>query len=347
MPVFRKQRPPGFILKRRPYPTTGSGIFSRNSAKTVRVAETLSYRSSGKIILTGEYLVLYGADSFAVPTIPGQVLRIEDGGPAHELAWDTRIRGRDWFRLKLDTDRFEIIDTNAHGIATQLIRLLRAAVSINGSTSWLQGKHAKAEIEFDMGWGLGSSSSLISNIAYWAEIAPFDLYRAVSSGSGCDIAASRTDGPLIYNLREGIPTSRKVVYKPEYLDKLGFAWLGRKQDSACSVKSFLDKAMVRQADIDRISELGSAFPGAANLEALGQVIHEHEMILGGILERTPVRQALFPDYTGAVKSLGAWGGDLVLFTAPSGWEEAAGYFKRKGLELIFRFTELVQNKEHR
>jgi len=49
----------------------------------------------------------------------------------------------------------------------------------------------------------------------------------------------------------------------------------------------------------------------------------------------------FSDYWGCVKSLGAWGGDFVLATTDRSEEETRNYFKSKGLDVIFRYDELI------
>ena len=64
----------------------------------------------------------------------------------------------------------------------------------------------------------------------------------------------------------------------------------------------------------------------------------HEALLSNILSLTPVKKALFPDYPGSIKSLGAWGGDFILATA----EEAPdAYFRNKGYETIIPYQKMV------
>ena len=52
-----------------------------------------------------------------------------------------------------------------------------------------------------------------------------------------------------------------------------------------------------------------------------------------------VKECLFPDYKGTVKSLGAWGGDFVL--AISETEDIPNYFLSKGFDICIPYDEIV------
>ncbi len=301
------------------------------------------YHSSGKLLLTGEYLVLHGASALAVPTRLGQLLEIRSGRERGILSWETRIRGRHWFSMEMDTATYRITRTNLPVIGERLVHMLREAAILKGSGDWLENSRAKADIEFDMEWGLGSSSSLISNIAYWSEVDPFLLHGKVSGGSACDIAAARSGGPVLYMLDRGSPKFREVTFRPPYLDRVGFVYLGRKQKSSQGVRSFLKNAPVRQDDILKVSEISRHIMEAGNLDEFEDLVRQHEGILSGILDRVPVQEALFPDFKGVIKSLGAWGGDFALFTCRQGWTASRNYFEKKGLTNVFKYPELVKS----
>ena len=68
----------------------------------------------------------------------------------------------------------------------------------------------------------------------------------------------------------------------------------------------------------------------------------HERIISRCIGQEPV-QKHFPDFEGALKSLGAWGGDFIL--AATEWDESQvkAYFKGKGLDAVFGYKELVLN----
>ena len=63
--------------------------------------------------------------------------------------------------------------------------------------------------------------------------------------------------------------------------------------------------------------------------------------MSGILETPNLKQAIFLDFPGAVKSLGAWGGDFVLMTWRRDLSELKQYLNRKSLDVVFRFDKIV------
>ena len=68
-----------------------------------------------------------------------------------------------------------------------------------------------------------------------------------------------------------------------------------------------------------------------------QLLMAHERIISSIIGLPTVKDLLFPDFSGTVKSLGAWGGDFVLATGPIDTME---YFREKGYSTIIPFTEM-------
>ncbi len=62
-------------------------------------------------------------------------------------------------------------------------------------------------LDFPRDWGLGSSSTLINNVAQWAQVDPFDLHFKVSNGSGYDIACANEDSPIVYSTQNQIQTT--------------------------------------------------------------------------------------------------------------------------------------------
>lgn len=54
-----------------------------------------------------------------------------------------------------------------------------------------------------------------------------------------------------------------------------------------------------------------------------------------------IKDQNFPDFQGEIKSLGAWGGDIVLATASNGKEALESYFKAKGYEKVIPYAELI------
>ena len=65
---------------------------------------------------------------------------------------------------------------------------------------------------------------------------------------------------------------------------------------------------------------------------------QHENEISKALGIPPIKTKLFPDYPGAIKSLGAWGGDFILVT---GNETSIDYFREKGYDTIIPYTGMI------
>ncbi len=300
------------------------------------------FRSNGKLMLSGEYLVLHGAWSLAVPTVLGQSLRVKEIDRAGTLLWKTKVVSKPWMDCEIDPDSWQVIHTDEPDKAKKLVQVLKAASEIKGETEWLKGKEVVSEIEFDIEWGLGSSSSLISNIAWWAGIDPFRLSRSVSGGSGYDIACARSDQPLLYRTGDFEPRYKPIDFLPPFHEQLAFVYLGKKQDSASSIRNYLNKALVMEKDISNISAITEKLCRTGQLDEFEDLMREHENILSHILGLPPVKQGLFQDYHAGVKSLGAWGGDFVMITMHQEWPRVKAYFSAKGMEAVIPYHKMVK-----
>ena len=75
-----------------------------------------------------------------------------------------------------------------------------------------------------------------------------------------------------------------------------------------------------------------------HFEAFGKYLKQHEELLSEVLGVTPVKEQLFPDYFGTIKSLGGWGGDFVLAT---GDKKTPDYFKAKGFDVVISYQDMV------
>ena len=124
------------------------------------------FRSNGKLLFTGEYLILKGAKALAVPTSFSQQLEISEQANSL-LSWESFFQHKLWFRGTFSIPNLEVIESNHSEIAQRLVHLLKNARNIkpeflNGET----GYKVTSKADFKSNWGLGSSSSLISNISY-------------------------------------------------------------------------------------------------------------------------------------------------------------------------------------
>ena len=293
-------------------------------------------------MLSGEYLVLKGAKAFAVPVNFGQSMLVQKENE-EGILWESYADGYLWFSAWIKTKTFEIIETSDIEVSQRLVKILKAADQLSGGFIGKQnGIKIINHADFNLNWGLGSSSTLISNIAWWANIDPFDLHFAVSGGSGYDIACARSEGPLFYYLDNKNPKTEKVDFNPEFLNNICFVWLGKKRNSADEVSSF---GMIKKRlhnEIAEISQLSDNIAYAPTLEDFEYYLKEHELIISTILKKKPVKEKLFHDYFGEIKSLGAWGGDFIMVTTDRPFSNVKAYFGNRGLNTIIPFKDMVR-----
>ena len=77
---------------------------------------------------------------------------------------------------------------------------------------------------------------------------------------------------------------------------------------------------------------------AKTLKEFALALQNHEIKLSNILELLTVNEALFPDFDGVIKSLGAWGGDFVMSISN---ENPTNYFKTKGFEVVIPYDDMI------
>jgi mevalonate kinase len=300
------------------------------------------FYSNGKLLLSGEYLILDGATGIALPTTFGQEMCVKKLDREGVLFWESLDESGDsWFEGKFNLPNLKLISfTGQEKVARTLQRILLEAKKAN-STFLVgdEGIHVTSKLQFPRDWGLGSSSTLINNIAQWSDNNPFELLFNSFGGSGYDIACAKVDQPITYALDHGSPKFESVKFDPNFKDQLYFVHLNKKQVSSESIKAYKMKK-VEQSIIKDISILSEKLLSAATINAFNDLLKEHESIVSKILDIEPVQQRLFPDYKGQIKSLGAWGGDFIL---ASGDESTKSYFSTKGFETIIPYTTMIKN----
>ncbi|WP_268223186.1 GYDIA family GHMP kinase [Sinomicrobium oceani] len=302
------------------------------------------FYSNGKLLLTGEYVVLDGALCLAVPTVYGQSLTLSQGTEG-KLSWISKdVNGNHWFSHTFDIET-DILNTGPdtarnEDVIQRLAGLLWAANTINPDfLTDKKGVTVITELGFPRNWGLGTSSTLISNIAAWAHIDPFELLRRTFSGSGYDIACARHHTPILYDIKQEKPTITPVTFAPAFRKNLYFVHLNQKQNSRSGIERYRSREKDKQKTIVTISGLTQEILRSSTLEDFESLITHHEEIIASLIELPTVRERLFPDYPGAIKSLGAWGGDFVMVTAKT---DPGAYFHAKGYHTIIPYSEMVR-----
>ena len=304
---------------------------------------TESYYSHGKLLLSGEYLVLDGATALALPTRPGQWLRVSSSADSG-LRWISKNPdGSVWFETYFEKEAFHN-PGNPEGLPSdirgRLLFILTAALKLNpGFREKLQGARVETLLEFPREWGLGSSSTLISNLGLWAEVNPYALLANTMGGSGYDIASARSEGPLFYTLNpQKGPEITPAPFYPTYADQLFFVYLNQKQDSREGIARYRDRGAPPEQLLRDVSSLSRAIPEAGSLDAFREIIEAHETLIAEILGMETVKRKWFREYPGSIKSLGAWGGDFILAT---GTPQDQEYFREKGYAVIRPYSEFI------
>ncbi|RPH34169.1 MAG: GHMP kinase [Bacteroidales bacterium] len=302
-----------------------------------------TFFSNGNLIITGEYFVLTGAKALAAPLKYGQqmmVTSIINDKPS--LLWKATEQGKPWFNANFNSEDLNIIDSNNDEIALGLQKLLSAALELkpllfNDNTTY----EFSSDIQFSISWGWGSSATLISNIANWAGIDPFELNKQVSSGSGYDIAASNSATPILYQLTKDGRKITPVAFKPEFRENIYFVYLGRKQKTSTSIEKTIE-VIRRENMASTISELTERIATESSLKEFVRCIVEHEIIVSKTLKLPRVKSEYFNDFDGEIKSLGAWGGDFAMVISQLPKKRIKNYFRDKGLETFFGFDEIIK-----
>ena len=306
------------------------------------------YFSHGKLLISGEYVVLDGATAFALPTRFGQSLEVESSEKSG-IRWKSiDEQGKIWFEHTFQKGDFSAefpaeqiaFDSPRKEIGQRLFSVLRAANMLEpGVFSGAEGFDITTKADFPLDWGLGTSSTLIANISKWLKIDAFGLLDMTFGGSGYDIAVAFNAAPITYELHGNDRSVLHTSFNPNFIDQLFFVHLNKKQDSRRSIEDYhsKDKEFVKTT-VEKISVLTHKIITCSELDEFKLLLEIHEKVISHLTGFKMVKSSLFPDYSGAIKSLGGWGGDFILVT---GQEQDMNYFRRKGYETIIPYGEMI------
>ena len=300
-----------------------------------------TFYSNGKLLITGEYLVLDGARAFALPTKFGQNLIVEDG-INQEITWKSYdYDNRLWFE---DIITFsEIINnpvTKIETVKTTLINILHEAYILNPDfINSSEGYKISTQLTFPKNWGLGTSSTLLNNIAQWAKIDAFTLLKNSFGGSGYDIACAQNNTPIVYHLEQNSPIVEITRFNPDFKENIYFVYLNKKQNSKTAINAYYNnKNEHLTKSIAENNKITEAILNAKTVKEFASALEKHEIHLSDILETRTIKENVFSDFNGVVKSLGAWGGDFVMVVSK---ENPSAYFASKGYETILTYDEMI------
>ena len=301
------------------------------------------FYAHGKLLLTAEYFVLDGALALALPTKLGQSLQVIEN-ESNKIEWESfDADGNAWFEGIFDLPFGEFENGTELATGERLAQIFQAIQQQKPAFfQQFQGLQIETHLEFPRLWGLGTSSTLIANLAQWAGIESFTLLKNTFGGSGYDLACATAAGPILYRLVEKRPTahSRRTLFNA-FSKQLYFVYLDKKQDSREGIARYRAKVQHQPELINRISNLTLKYLECENLSHFEALIQEHEAIVAETLELPRARTLYFQDFWGEIKSLGAWGGDFVLATSDRSAEETKFYFNTKGFETVIPYEKLI------
>lgn len=301
--------------------------------------ETTFY-SNGKLLLTGEYLVLDGAKALALPTVYGQNLTIEKNNSS-KISWQSFDSDQTaWISTELQsTDIINNSLDSLNPLEQKLVTILSEAHKLQ--PSFLEnnkGYTIKTQLTFPKNWGLGSSSTLINNLSKWLDINPYELLHKTFSGSGYDIACASNNSPILFSLKKNTPVVEVTHFNPTFAEHLYFVYLNKKQNSRSAIASYYHKQFNLSNTIHQIDAITQQILKTNDLYEFAHLLENHEAIMSNVLEMQTVKETFFSDFKGVIKSLGAWGGDFVLAVAP---EDPTPYFKEKGFDVIIPYHQMI------
>ena len=277
-----------------------------------------------------------------MPVRMGQWMHVRESNGS-EIVWTSHdSNGEVWFKAHFDLLDFEATKTTDDSLAASLRQILKAACRLNSDflSKWKKYR-IDIYLEFNRAWGFGSSSTLISCIAQWAEVNPYILLFNTLGGSGYDVACALADGPILYQLGDNELHISHVDFDPPFAENLYFVYLGNKTDSDDARKHYYKHKANSNGTLKHISDLSEDIIESKTLQEFESHLARHEELIAKSLMLEPVQKRLFSDYWGVVKSLGAWGGDFVLATSDRDQVTTRAYFKEKGLDTVFTLEELL------
>ncbi len=302
------------------------------------------YYSHGKLLLSAEYAVLDGALALALPLKSGQKMVVTQGSTSG-LFWGAQNPQGEWFNARYDGD-LQLLESNNPQTALQLKNILLQALQLAQlSKSKLSGLHIQTTLEFNPAWGWGSSSTLINNLALWLKTDPYQLLALTFGGSGYDIACASASGPLFYRLSTPqLPIVTPAPFSPPFIDRLWVVYLNRKQNSANAISSYNKNKKVNPTILEEISHISHQMAQSTSEDNFMELMSRHEILIKKITGLKTVKDRLFPDFKGAMKSLGAWGGDFILCLSYQKKSDIVNFFQTKGHHTLFSLNEIILNK---
>ena len=302
------------------------------------------FYSNGKLLLTSEYVVLDGIECLALPTKFGQSLTVKKN-QSDEFNWlSYDNKNHIWFK-----EKYTINNRNSlsyHGkkneISDTLLKIFNSIIKLNKLIfNDNIGYDFISKLSFSKNWGLGSSSTLVNNLANWAKVDPYELLKLTFGGSGYDIACANYNKPIQFSNLNNKISVNEINFNPVFKENIFFIYLGEKQNTRDGIEKYRSKKNDLSDEIKKeFININQSLVKTNDIKEFEKYLTRHEFLISTLIGLMPVKEKLFKDYKkGIVKSLGAWGGDFVLVT---GTKTDMQYFTKKGYKIIFKYSQLIK-----
>jgi len=134
---------------------------------------------------------------------------------------------------------------------------------------------------------------------------------------------------------------KEVSFDPVFKENIFFIYLGKKQNSRNGIQKYRSKKNDITNNIrNEFTNINRSILKTKDIKEFEKNLTKHEQLISNLVGLNTVKDELFNDYSkGAIKSLGAWGGDFVLAT---GTKEDMQYFLKKDYKIIFEYSQLIK-----
>lgn len=304
----------------------------------------MNYRFNGKLLITGEYVVLDGAKALAFPTKFGQKMSIFALNSSNKkIIWNAyNYQSRLWFFCLIDLNKVIVLESSNKSFSHRLLHIFKVILELNPNfyNELISDYQIDTFLEFPNNWGLGSSSTLIKILSKFTKVNPYQLLEKTFGGSGYDLACAENNSPIFFTKLKYKRVIEQIKFNPVFSNRIYFVHLNHKQNSRVEISHY-QKVLKNKLLINKISDISEKITTTTSIKEFEYCINDHENLLSVHLKKRKIQNIYFNDYHGGViKSLGAWGGDFIMVTSKENPKE---YFKKKGFNVIITFEDMVLN----
>lgn len=294
-----------------------------------------TFFASGKIMLTGEYAVLFGAPALAIPTKLGQQMQVTSHPQG--LKWKSRDPNGVWFEGEWNTEG-KLLSTSNKDVAKRLKHLLDTAQALN--PNWQPyAADVLCTLAFPTNWGLGSSSTLIALVAQWAQVDPMTLFFKSWQGSGYDVAVASANTAIVYQkTADNKARWTKINVSPPSPKQWFFVHQNIKQSTYSEINRIAEKELPESL-IEDIETINQELLRAQTDDEFEAALQHHERIISTFIGK-PMLSEQFAEQQIKAKSLGAWGGDFFLSRLNKHQVKA---LKTLGYKTIIPWTSFIRS----